>query len=73
MAHIGFDKLKGELASRPGVTNPGGLAAFIGAKKYGAGKMQAASKAGKPLADSAKKKNRNRSAHEGAVALASRT
>lgn len=30
-----FAALKGKLASRPGVTNPGALAAFIGRKKYG--------------------------------------
>lgn len=34
-----FAKLKGELASRPGVTNPGALAASIGRKKYGAKKF----------------------------------
>jgi hypothetical protein len=35
MAYIGFDKLKGKLAGEKGVTNPGGLAAAIGRKKYG--------------------------------------
>jgi len=30
-----FKKLKGELSKRKGVTDPGGLAAFIGRKKYG--------------------------------------
>ncbi len=34
-----FAALKGKLASRPGVTNPGALAAYIGRKKYGAKKM----------------------------------
>lgn len=34
-----FKALKGKLASEPGVTNPGGLAAFIGRQKFGAGKM----------------------------------
>ena len=34
-----FKALKGELAGRKGVTNPGGLAAFIGREKYGAKKM----------------------------------
>lgn len=33
-----FEKLKGELSSR-GAKNPGGLAAWIGRKKYGAKKM----------------------------------
>lgn len=32
--YTGFDRLKGELAKRPGVTNPGALAASIGRKKY---------------------------------------
>lgn len=35
-----FAKLKGALARRPGVTNPGGLAAYIGRKKYGTTKFQ---------------------------------
>ena len=35
MAYVGFDKLKGKLAHKPGVTNPGALAASIGRKKYG--------------------------------------
>jgi hypothetical protein len=34
-----FAALKKTLASRPGVTNPGALAAYIGRKKYGASKM----------------------------------
>ena len=34
-----FAALKAKLASRPGVTNPGALAAYIGRKKYGASKM----------------------------------
>ena len=34
-----FAKLKAQLASKPGITNPGGLAAAIGRKKYGAAKM----------------------------------
>ncbi len=33
--YVGFNKLKGQLAHRPGVTNPGGLAAHIGNLKYG--------------------------------------
>lgn len=35
-----FAALKGELAGRSGVTNPGGLAAYIGRKKYGKSKFQ---------------------------------
>jgi hypothetical protein len=31
-----FDALKAKLAQRPGVTNPGALAASIGRKRYGA-------------------------------------
>lgn len=34
-----FAKLKGQLARKPGVTNPGAVAAAIGRKKYGAAKM----------------------------------
>jgi hypothetical protein len=34
-SYVGFDKLKGELAKRPGVKSPGGLAAYLGARKYG--------------------------------------
>ena len=34
-----FAALKDKLASRPGVTNPGALAAYIGRKKYGAKKF----------------------------------
>lgn len=34
-AHLGFKKLKNKLAHQKGVTNPGGLAASIGRKKYG--------------------------------------
>ena len=38
--YIGFDRLKGELAKRPGVTDPGALAAAIGKRKYGAKRFQ---------------------------------
>lgn len=34
-----FKALKSQLSSRRGVTDPGGLAAFIGRRKYGAAKM----------------------------------
>jgi hypothetical protein len=33
-SYVGFDKLKGELAQRPGVKSPGALAAFIGRRKF---------------------------------------
>lgn len=42
-----FQKLEGELADRPGVRNPGALAASIGRKKFGAAKMGAWSAKGK--------------------------
>jgi hypothetical protein len=42
--HIGFAKLKGELAHRKGVSNPGALAAYIGDKKYGKKAMQKGAK-----------------------------
>lgn len=41
-----FQALKTKLAAK-GATNPGGLAAFIGNKKYGKAKMQSMAKAGK--------------------------
>jgi hypothetical protein len=34
-----FAKLKGQLAEKKGVDNPGALAAYIGRQKYGASKM----------------------------------
>jgi hypothetical protein len=48
----GFDKLKGKLAHKKGVTNPGALAASIGRKKYGKDKFQNASKTGHKLGES---------------------
>lgn len=39
MAYIGFSKLKSKLAGKPGIRNPGAVAASIGRKKYGAKKM----------------------------------
>ena len=42
-----FAALKGKLAARGGVKNPGALAAAIGRKKYGAKKMGAMSEAGR--------------------------
>jgi hypothetical protein len=36
-----FAALKSDLADRPGVTNPGALAAYIGRKKYGPKKFNA--------------------------------
>lgn len=45
-----FQALKQKLASKPGITNPGALAASIGRKKYGGAKFQAMAKAGKHTA-----------------------
>lgn len=42
-----FAALKSKLAARPGVTNPGALAAFIGRKKYGKAKFQSLSVKGR--------------------------
>lgn len=42
-----FAKLKGELANKPGVYNPAGLAAAIGRKKYGNKKMASFAAKGK--------------------------
>jgi len=37
--HIGFNKLSGELAQKPGITDPDAVAAAIGREKYGKAKM----------------------------------
>lgn len=42
-----FAALKKELGQKPGVTNPGALAGWIGRKKYGTAKMAAMSAAGR--------------------------
>lgn len=49
MAYVGFAKLQGQLAKKPGITNPGALAAVTGRKNYGKKKFQAAAAAGKKL------------------------
>ena len=51
-----FDKLASKLASRPGVSNPGALAAYIGRKRYGNKTMAQASAKGVSAASIAKKK-----------------
>ena len=56
MAESNFDRLKTKLASRPGVTNPGALAAFIGRKRYGSSVMEKASARGVSASSIAKKK-----------------
>jgi hypothetical protein len=45
-----FNQLKAKLAKRPGVTDPGGLAASIGRKKFGPKNMAKAAAIGKPAA-----------------------
>lgn len=42
-----FQKLKGALAKKPGVADPGALAASIGRKKLGAPKMEELAEKGK--------------------------
>jgi hypothetical protein len=49
MAYEGFKKLKGELAYEKGVYNPGGLAAYIGRRKYGAAKVAQYASEGKTM------------------------
>jgi hypothetical protein len=49
MAYMSFDKLKAELSHRPGVTNPGALAASVGRKKYGKKAFQHAAASGTSL------------------------
>jgi hypothetical protein len=44
MAYEGFAKLEGKLSKRPGVTNPGALAAAIGRRKYGSAKFNKAAR-----------------------------
>jgi len=45
--HIGFAKLKGQLAHKKGIHDPGALAASIGRKKYGSHAMAKKSAAGR--------------------------
>lgn len=42
-----FASLKAKLAKRPGVENPGALAAYIGRKKYGAKKFASLGRKGR--------------------------
>lgn len=42
-----FKKLKSSLAKKPGIKNPGALAAFIGRKKFGAKKFASLSAHGR--------------------------
>ena len=47
MGYMGFEKLRAKLGKQPGIKSPGGLAAVIGKKKYGAGKFNKAAASGK--------------------------
>jgi len=49
MAYVGFDKLKGQIAAKGGVSDPGAVAASIGRKKYGKRKFQRAAAAGRKM------------------------
>ncbi len=49
MAYVGFDELKAKLAKKKGVSDPGGLAASIGRKKYGKGQFQKYASKGKKM------------------------
>ena len=49
MAYVGFSKLRGQLAKKPGITDPGALAAAIGRKKYGSKKFNKAAAAGRKM------------------------
>ena len=50
-----FAKLKGELAGKPGITNPGGLAAKIGREKLGKSTFQRIAARGKERATAERK------------------
>ncbi len=45
-----FKALKNKLAKKPGITNPGALAAYIGRKKYGKKKFASLSAKGRKAA-----------------------
>jgi hypothetical protein len=49
MSYTPFAQMKAELAKKPGVTNPGGLAAYIGRRKFGAAKFDKAAATGHSL------------------------
>jgi hypothetical protein len=44
--YLGFKKLESSLAKKPGITNPGAVAASIGRKKYGKSAFQKAAASG---------------------------
>lgn len=47
--YMGLAKLQSQFKNQPGITNPGGLAAFIGRKKYGKTKFQSFAAKGKKM------------------------
>ena len=49
MAYEGFSKLKGEIAAKGNVRDPGAVAASIGRAKYGKKAMSKAAASGKSL------------------------
>jgi hypothetical protein len=49
VSYTPFREMEAKLAKRPGVTNPAGLARFIGARKYGAAKFNHAAATGHSL------------------------
>lgn len=49
MSYTPFNEMKAKLAGRPGVTNPGALAAYIGRKKYGKAQFDHAAATGHSL------------------------
>lgn len=53
-----FDRLANKLASRPGVSNPRALAAYIGDRKYGKRTMGQAAAKGVSAASVARKRHR---------------
>ncbi|MDE2102499.1 MAG: hypothetical protein KGL39_34955 [Patescibacteria group bacterium] len=50
-----FEKLKNKLAAKPGITNPGGLAAKIGREKFGKEQMGEMSARGRERAAAERK------------------
>lgn len=49
MSYTPFKQMEAKLAARPGVTNPGALAAFIARKKYGNKALEQHAKSHTPM------------------------
>jgi hypothetical protein len=47
--YLGFKKLESSLSQKPGISDPGALAAAIGKRKYGVARFNAAAAKGKSL------------------------